>query len=94
MALMTALKGRALLILGGLVTVLVFLLRVFGLRMKRLKQQRDQAKATVKKQKEVMEADFEIDEQTKSRRVDALNEIRGKRIPDAFDPNSLRKSDD
>ena len=94
MALMTALKGRALLILGGLVTVLVFLLRIFGLRMKRLKQQRDQAKATVKKQKEVMEADFEIDEQTKSRRVDALNEIRSKRIPDAFDPNKLRKSDD
>jgi len=60
--------------------------------MKRLEKQRDRAKAQATKQKIVMERDVEITTQTRSRRADALNEIKDTGDSELFDdPNKLRK---
>ncbi len=78
MALMTALKGRALLILGGLVTVLVFLLRISGLRMKRLKRQNKQLEADLEMKEKIEESDSEID----NKWSDKLREENLDKVPD------------
>ena len=77
-ALLTAFKGRALLILGGLVNALVFLLRISGLRMKRLKRQNKQLKADLEMKEKIEEADQEID----SEWSDKLREQNLDKVPD------------
>ena len=87
------LKSYALLILSGLLTVSVFLLSIFGWRTRRLKKQRDQYKATAQKSREVMEADNEIEAQTRSRRADLLKERNDTGNDSLFsDANSLRRN--
>ena len=89
---MNWIKNRLLLILGGLLTASVLLLKIFGSRMKRLEKQRDRATAQANKQREVMEADVDIEEQTRSRRVDALKELDDTGDSSLFsDPNRLRR---
>ncbi len=89
---MNWIKNRLLLILGGLLTASVFLLQIFGSRMKRLKRQKEQAEAQADKLQIVMEQDNEIEEQTRSRRADALKEINDSGDSSIFDDaNKLRR---
>ena len=68
------------------------------LRGKVLKSQRDSArdaasyyKAKAIRQRVINEADDEIEDQSRARRLDALRELESdRRIPDAFDANKLR----
>lgn len=85
------LKTYGLLILGGLLTVSVFLLKIFGLRSKRLKTQRDTYRKERDERQYAMEKDNEIEAQTRSRRADAKKEIKHGNVPRTFtDPNSMR----
>ena len=77
-ALLTAFKGRALLILGGLVIALASLLRISGLRTKRLKRQNKQLKADLEMKEKIEEADQEID----SEWSDKLREENLDKVPD------------
>ena len=71
------------------------------LRGKILKYQRDRARGAAERyraqyhrQKVIAEKDADIAEQTKSRRVDALQDIKNDRVPRAFDANRVRDSSD
>ena len=89
---MNWIKNRLLLILAGLLTASVFLLQIFGSRMKRLKRQRDNAVDAANQAANVLSADNEIEEQTRSRRADALKEINDSGNSATFDnPNRMRK---
>ena len=78
MALMTALKGRASLILPALLIVLGFLLRLSGLRTKQLKQQNKQLKADLEMKEKIEESDSEIDNEWS----DKLREENLDKVPD------------
>ena len=88
---MNWIKNRLLLILGGLLAVSVFLLKIFGSRMKRLKKQKERLQAHAERVANVMNADLEIEEQTRSRRTDALKELQESGDSELFnDPSKLR----
>jgi hypothetical protein len=85
-------KNSALLILGVLATALGIALKWSLSSRRRLKTERDQATAQARKRQEIMHADNEIEEQTRSHRVDLLKELDDTGDSSVFsDPNSLRK---
>jgi len=88
---MNWIKNRLLLILAGLLTASVFLLQIFGSRMKRLEKQKEKLQAHVTKTRIILERDNEIEEQTRSRRTDALKELDETGSSELFtNPGSLR----
>ena len=88
------LKTYALLILSGLVAVLAFLLKIFGSRSRRLKQQAETYKAQANRARVVAERDNEIEGQTQSRRADAAKELKETGGSSTFrDPNKLFDDD-
>ena len=84
-------KDYALLILGGLVAALVFLLRIFGARAKRLGRQNDKLKATVKRSEEVINADIQANEQADIRAAEIARDLESGVTE--YDPNELWNDD-
>ena len=88
-------KSRVWLILSGLVIVLASLLGISGSRIKRLKERNRQLRQEVNHRQRVMESDVKIEEQSRSRRADAIKEIKDTGDSELFrDPNRLRRPRD
>ena len=88
---LSKLKSSALAILSGLVIVLGFLSKMLLTSRKRLKKERDSAVDAANQAANVLSADNEIEEQTRSRRADALKEINDTGDSATFDnPNRMR----
>jgi len=80
----STIKNYALAALAALVGILAILAKYMGAKSKRLEIERDYLKARVNRDRVVAEKDNEIEEQTRSRRADAIKELEDTGASDAL----------
>jgi len=83
------LKSYALALLAGLAGVLAVVVKLLGSRSKRLEIERDYLKAKANRDRVIIERDYELEEQARSRRADIARDLDDGSLDILSDNDSL-----